>query len=261
MSVRTRLAGILAAVMLVPLLVAGAIAGLFAPHQQVQAARDLVSQSATSLGTLEAEVCRGLGDSASALALVRAERRRRQRRPPDRGPAVRQLRPRRARRHGRGQGRACCRPTPTATCRRSASSARCPAPRATSSTGSLPVLAERVDVQPGDRLRRRRHHGGGRAGAQPRPAGRDAREPGPAQHGRDRGELPGQRQRLDPDRQPSGRADRGRARAAAPRRSAPCWWPRSRRCRVASRAVSRPPSSRAAWPTCRTACCSSSSSR
>jgi two-component system, cell cycle response regulator len=68
-SVRTRLAGILAAVMLVPLLVAGAIAGLFAPHQQVQAARDLVSQSATSLGTLEAEVCRGLGDSASALAL------------------------------------------------------------------------------------------------------------------------------------------------------------------------------------------------
>ncbi len=69
MSVRTRLAGILAAVMLLPLLVAGAIAGLIAPRQQAQATRDLVTQAATSLGSLEAEICRGLGDSATALAL------------------------------------------------------------------------------------------------------------------------------------------------------------------------------------------------
>jgi two-component system cell cycle response regulator len=72
-SVRTRLAGILAAVMLLPVLVAGAIAGLIAPHQQTQAARDLVTQAATSLGSLETEICRGLGDAATALALnVRA---------------------------------------------------------------------------------------------------------------------------------------------------------------------------------------------
>ncbi|MDP9220735.1 MAG: hypothetical protein M3P23_09365, partial [Actinomycetota bacterium] len=69
MSVRTRLAGILAAVMLLPVLVAGAIAGLIAPHQQTQAARDLVTQAATSLGSLETEICRGLGDAATALAL------------------------------------------------------------------------------------------------------------------------------------------------------------------------------------------------
>jgi two-component system cell cycle response regulator len=68
-SVRTRLAGILAAVMLLPLIAAGAIAGLYAPRQQAQAARDLVTQSATSLGTLQAEICRGLGDAATALAL------------------------------------------------------------------------------------------------------------------------------------------------------------------------------------------------
>ena len=69
MSVRTRLAGILAAVMLLPVLVAGVIAGLIAPHQQTQAARDLVTQAATSLGSLETEICRGLGDAATALAL------------------------------------------------------------------------------------------------------------------------------------------------------------------------------------------------
>jgi two-component system, cell cycle response regulator len=68
-SVRTRLAGILASVMLLPVLVAGAIAGLFAPHQQNQAARDVVTQAVTSLASIETEICRGLGDGATALAL------------------------------------------------------------------------------------------------------------------------------------------------------------------------------------------------
>jgi diguanylate cyclase (GGDEF)-like protein len=59
--------------MLLPVLVAGAIAGLIAPHQQNQAARDLVTQAATSLGSIETEICRGLGDAATALGLdVRA---------------------------------------------------------------------------------------------------------------------------------------------------------------------------------------------
>ncbi len=69
MSVRTRLAGILAAVMLLPVVVAGLVAGIAAPRQQSQAARDLVTQAATSLGSLETEICRGLGDAATALAL------------------------------------------------------------------------------------------------------------------------------------------------------------------------------------------------
>jgi diguanylate cyclase (GGDEF)-like protein len=68
-SVRTRLAGILAAVMLLPVCVAGLIAGIAAPRQQAQATRDLVTQAATSLGSLETEICRGLGDAATALAL------------------------------------------------------------------------------------------------------------------------------------------------------------------------------------------------
>jgi two-component system, cell cycle response regulator len=68
-SVRTRLAGILAAVMLLPVLVAGIIAGLIAPNQQNQSARDLVTQAATSLGSIETEICRGLGDAATALGL------------------------------------------------------------------------------------------------------------------------------------------------------------------------------------------------
>ena len=138
MSVRTRLAGILAAVMLLPVLVAGAIAGLIAPHQQNQAARDLVTQAATSLASIETEICRGLGDSATALALDARGGDVQMAVDDAVNAAARQLRHGDPRVDRAGSGRRGADATRTATRPRPPSSAGSPAPTAGSCPGTLP---------------------------------------------------------------------------------------------------------------------------
>ena len=180
MSVRTRLAGILAAVMLLPLLVAGADRRPDRPPPaDARPTRDLVTQAATSLGSLEAEICRGLGDSATALALdVRsgdADGSGRARRPSARADSFALVHPRLG---DRGQGRARL-PTDAAATAPPAAPAGPALLRARH--GSCPArcrcVAETVGVAGAGSGTGRHDHGRGRRGARRARARRPARQP------------------------------------------------------------------------------------
>ena len=220
MSVRTRLAGILAAVMLLPVLVAGAIAGSDRTHQQTQAARDLVTQAATSLGSLETEICRGLGDAPRPSALdVRAG---------DVAMAVRG----RAKRPGRTASPWSCAARPSwrrpGPCRPTACG-DAPSPAALSSSSCADGRGPaRVGSGPGrDRGRargeRRRHDRPRRRRAEPDPAGDAAGQPRPGQGGARSPSPARAAPRLDPRGQAPGRASSRLRGAAGDRdRSVPC---------------------------------------